>query len=203
MPRSVGRRRAACRRPRGRRRGARAWRAGCGRRSERGSSARRARPTRAGSPVAVADQAGRRRRPGVIEVGEQLGPHRHDACGRGEARNSLRLECHRGLLRVGSVAAERPEEARVLAGVAGALALLLDDEQQGVAVAVVVAPRARTGGRRRCRPCATPPGGSGSRRPCAPRRGCRARVSSFIHAIISTCRCSSSCTMAGTSPSAL
>ena len=86
----------------------------------------------------------------------------------------------------GGASPEGPVEAGALAGVAGALALLLHDEEQGVAVAVVGGRSARTGGRRTCRPCATPPGGCGTRTRCGPRRGVIRRVSAFIHAIIST-----------------
>ena len=85
-------------------------------------------------PVAVADDAGERGN-GGDEVGEHAAPDRHDRCCAARAWNSSRVGRIIGAYDSG---AEGPEEARVRAGVAGALALLFDHEQQRVAVAVVV-----------------------------------------------------------------
>src|SRR5690606_4091521 len=54
------------------------------------------------------------------------------------AWNSARSGLMRGVTGGGSAVAEAAEEARVVAGVAGAATFLLDLEQQRVAVAVVV-----------------------------------------------------------------
>ena len=135
---------------------------------------------------------------GVVEVGEQLAPHRDDGVVGGRARGTRR----RGSGAHRRHAAERAEEAGVLAGVAGALALLLDDEEQRVAVAVVVrrahdwrspevSPLRHTSWRLRLQNTVRPVSSVAR------------RVSSFIHAIISTSPVPSSCTMAGTRPSAL
>ena len=74
------------------------------------------------------------------QVGQQLAPHRDDGVLRGEG---VEPGADQGWARrrISSIrlGPEGPEEAGVLAGVAGALALLLDDEQQRVAVAVVAA----------------------------------------------------------------
>ena len=75
---------------------------------------------------------------------------------------------------------EAPEEAGVLAGVAGAVALLLDDEQQRVAVAVVVRRPHPLAVARRLALAPAPPGGCGSRTRCGPleRAGAASRRSS-------------------------
>ena len=181
-------------------RAARTWPTGRGRRTTSGSSARRARPTRAGSRC-------RRRRSrakaatGVIEVGQQLTPDRDDGVAR--AARAWNSSPARASASSRHASPKRAVEAGVLAGVAGAVALLLDDEQQRVAVAVVERLRAPTGARPTSRPCATPPGGCGSRTPCGPleRAAQRRRRSSTPSSAPG--RCPASCTMAGTSPSAL
>ena len=164
------RRRAACRRPRPGRRAAGAWRPGRARRTRSGSSARRARPTRAGTR-ALADELGVRR-DRRLEIGEQLGPDRHDRVGPRRARGTRRGSAGSARRDSSSLesAPEAPEEAGAVAGVAGPVAVLVDLEQQHVGVAVVVRLARRPGGRRSCRPCARPPGGCGSSRPSAPRR---------------------------------
>src|SRR5690606_14113251 len=107
-------------------------------------TARRARPTRAGTP------AGRRRRrppasrtPTRASRGRRAPRARRGRpCGRAPARGSRRAtggptRCRSPGAGFGPVA-ERPEEAAALTGVARALPFLLDDEEEHVAVAVVV-----------------------------------------------------------------
>ena len=125
-------------------------------------------------------------------------------CSRGPARGTRRgWDVPRSPGSPAGRFAEGPEEARVVAGVAGPGTLLLDHEQQGVAVAVVGGPADPLPLARRVAlaPLLLPR--CGSRTPCGPLRGCGAGWSAFIHAIISTSPVLSSCTMAGTRPSAL
>ena len=137
------------------------------------------------------------------QVGQQLAPDRHDACSRAaSAWNSSRSGRATRRARRSGLGPEGPEEAGVVAGVAGAGALLLDHEQQRVAVAVVggladvlavarglaLAPLLLAGP-------APEPGAARSRASGAATRA-------FIQAIISTSPVPSSCTMAGTRPSA-
>ena len=180
------------------RRGRRAWPRGGGRRTTSGSSARRARPTRAGSPAAVADEPGE-----GGDRGDRGRPAARARRARRCSRAARAWNSSRGSGADVTLSAERAVEAGVLAGVAGALALLLDHEQQRVAVAVVVrlahelavargvalAPHllARRGSRTRCGPSRA--SGAASRRSSTPSSAPR--------------RCPASCTMAGTRPSAL
>ena len=83
-------------------------------------------------PRPVADELGERRHR-RLEVGEQLGPHRHDGVPGGERVELVAARADLTLSR-----SEAAEEARAGAGVAGAVAVLVDLEQQRVAVAVVV-----------------------------------------------------------------
>ena len=98
--------------------------------------------------------------------------------------------------------AEGPEEAGALPGVARARALLVDHEQQRVAVAVVVrAPRSHW-----TSPEVSPLRHTSWRlrlqNTVRPSARLRRRVSSFIHATISTWPVAASCTMAGARPAA-
>ena len=98
---------------------------------------------------------------------------------------------------------EGPVEAGAFAGVAGAVPLLFDDEEQGVAVAVVVRRRGPTGGRPDVSPLRQRSWRLRDQNTVRPDSSVSARVSSFIQAIISTAPVPCSWTMAGTSPSAL
>ena len=126
----------------------------------------------------VADERGAKAATGRGEVGQHLAPHGDDGVLAGQGPELLPGW--------GGASPEGPVEAGALAGVAGALALLLDDEEQGVAVAVVEGLAHELAVAATCRPCATPPGGCATRTRCAPPRGSCRSVSAFIHAIIST-----------------
>ena len=178
-------------------RGRRAWPPAAGRRTTTGSSA----PCSTDSsrkPGSSPDAAGERGDRGD-QVGEQLAPDRHDRVRRPPAPGTPSRRRLGATLRP----AEGAEEAAALAGVAGALALLLDDEQQRRRRRSRSRPRGSTGGRPRCRPCTSTPGGSGSRTRCGPSRATRAASPRSSTPSSAPRPVPASCTMAGTSPSAL
>ena len=148
---------------------------------------------------AVADELGERgdRR---LEVGEQLAPDRHDRVRRGERAELVAGRADAARLDVRSP--KRAEEAGALAGVAGARCPPARPRTAACRRRSRSTPRARTGGRRWCRPCATPPGGCGSRTPSGPRRASCAASRRSSTPSSAPRRCSTSWAIAGTSPSA-
>ena len=151
---------------------------------------------RAPSPAAQPAEGGDRR----DQVGEQLAPHGHDGVVAGQGAELVPARAEHGVQP--PPAAEGPEEAGALAGVAGAPPLLLDHEQQRVAVAVVV---------RLADPLAVARGvalaplllaGPAPEHGPALVEGLPQGAAAFIHAIIRTSPVPRSCTMAGTRPSA-
>ena len=121
---------------------------------------------------AVADELGVRR-DRRLEVGEQLGPDRHDGV---LARQGAELVARRSDAEPvhaagrSGVDAEAAEEARVRSPVWQAPCPPARPRTATRRRRSRSTPRARTDGRRWCRPCATAPGGCGSSRPSAPRR---------------------------------
>src|SRR5262249_52451851 len=103
-------------------------------------------PTPAGTPAALPDLHRRASRTPTRASRGRRAPHATPGrrCARGPARGTRRATAEPGRLRSRRVgrrrtgSAERTEEAGARPGVARAPPLLFDDEEQGVAVAVVV-----------------------------------------------------------------